>query len=170
MTEASRVWPRPVGMLKFVLMSLFTMGLYGVYWFYWNWRRQREMENPAIKAGWRAFFSPFTAWLLFRDVHADARAKATWSPRLLAVLYFIMSMAFLIPGPQWVLTILSFITLMPVQHSINQMHAQDGEAIDTRITLANIAAMIGGVLLMLLLYAAGQMLDEVMRFYFPSQG
>jgi hypothetical protein len=50
------------------------------------------------------------------------------------------------------------------------MHADGGDPVDARITLANIAAMAGGVMLMLLLYAAGQMLDEIMRFYFPNQG
>lgn len=160
--DASRTWARPVGMRKFVLMSFFTMGLYDVYWFYWNWRRERASRDPTVRAGLLAFLSPFAAYFLFRDIRTDAGAKVTWSPVILATLYFVMVISFVIPGWWWVLTWLSFLPLVPVQQTINQMHAEagGGEAPDEVLTPLNIFGILAGATLMALVVMVGIMVDS----------
>jgi hypothetical protein len=146
-------------MRKFILMSFFTMGLYDIYWFYWNWRRQRA-QGEAISAGWRAFLSPFVAYLLFRDVKRVT--SADWNAALLAVVYFLMVMCFAAPGWWWILTWLAFLPLIPVQLSINVLHAKDpnGEIPDDDLTAINICGMLAGALFMALLVALGLMMDS----------
>ncbi len=155
-------------MTKFVLMSFFTAGLYDVYWFYWNWRRQRELADPGIHAGLRTFLSPVTAYLLFRDVRGFLRGQqppaspVRWSPAVLAVAYFVLVMSFAAPGWWWMLTLLSFIPLVPVQYSINRDHETREEPIDERVTAANMGVMFAGIVVFALLFWLGRALDRGM--------
>jgi hypothetical protein len=121
--------------------------------------------DPTIRAGWRTFFSPLTAYLLFRDVHNDPRAGPRWSPHALAVVYVVMLLSFLAPGWWWLLAWLSFVPLLPVQSAINRMHTRAGLAVDSRITGRDAAVMAGGAiliaLLMLLMALDRAMLEEL---------
>ena len=47
----------PVSLLKLVIMSTCTFGIYELYWFYRNWCFVRTREAPEIMPFWRAFFS-----------------------------------------------------------------------------------------------------------------
>ena len=38
----------PVSPAKFVVLSLLTFGIYGIYWFYKNWRYVRERDDSTI--------------------------------------------------------------------------------------------------------------------------
>jgi hypothetical protein len=160
--ESASPWPVPIGIRKFVIMSFFTIGVYDVYWFYWNWKRQRDRTDATIHAGLLTFLSPFAAYLLFRDVAADPRAEAKWPPFLLAILYFVMLLSFVGPGWSWLFTFFAFLPLIPVQAAMNRIHANaaDGEPRDNRFTAMNVVAIIAGLVFMALLVAAGIMLDS----------
>ena len=149
-------------MKKFVLMSFFTMGLYDVYWFYWNWRRQREMSDPMVRAGLYAFLSPFVAFIMFRDIHREAGPLAKWSPGLLAFTYFLLLISFITRGWWWLLTLLSFVPLIPVQQTINDMHAASGspEAMDERLSVGNIVGLVAGAFVMALLVILNVMISR----------
>lgn len=155
-------WPVRIGIRKFVIMSFFTIGLYDVYWFYWNWKRQRNLVDPSIHAGLLTFLSPFVSYLLFRDVKSDLRSNAEWPPFLLALLYFVMIMSFMGPGWSWLFTFVAFIPLVPVQKSMNAMHdnAVSNERIDETFTTANIVAMAAGIAVMALLTMAAVMMKN----------
>jgi hypothetical protein len=157
-------WPLPVGLRKFVLMSFFTMGLYDIYWFYWNWRRQRDRRDPSIHAGVLTFVSPVTAYVLLRDIRKEAGSAASWNAAALAIAYFALVMSFLASGWLWILTWLSFLPLIPVQQTINRMHEQSahGESPDNRLTAVNIAGMAAGLLFMALFIAVALTIDEEM--------
>lgn len=160
--ETNAAWPARMGIRKFVIMSFFTVGLYDLYWFYWNWKRQRDLVDPSIRAGLLTFLSPFMAYLLFRDVARDARARAQWPPFLLAILYFVMIVSFLGPGWSWVFTFFAFVPLVPVQKSMNAMHehAASGERENATFTALNVTGILAGILFMALLITAGVMLDN----------
>jgi hypothetical protein len=159
--HSAGLWARPVAMRKFVWMSFFTLGLYDVYWFYWNWRRQRDREDARVRAGWRTFLSPFVAFMLFDDVRNAARRRdiaVSWSPAILAACYLALLMGFVLPGWLWLLTLINFAPLIPVQNTINTMHASGaaaGDALaepaDSAFSVANVISMIAGLLVMLLL-------------------
>jgi hypothetical protein len=159
-------WPLAVSMRKFVVMSFFTIGIYDVYWFYWNWRRQRDLAGARISPGWRAFLSPFVAYTLMRDVRDAAVASGinvSWSPALKAAGYFISIMGFLMPGWLWVITLITFLPLIPVQQTINRLHTarsgageadgDNGDVPDNRFSFGNIVAMLVGTLVIVAVIA-----------------
>jgi hypothetical protein len=153
-------WPLAVALRKFVLLSFFTMGLYNVYWFYWNWRRQRDATRADIRAGWRTFLSPFTAWLLFRDVRALAQRTPRWNPAALGVAYFLLLLAFLAPHWLWLLTWLSFLPLVPVQRTINGLYRERRHAVDAHISARDVLLMLIGAVVMALLIALAIAVDR----------
>jgi len=51
-----------VGTVKFILMSLFTLGIYHIYWSYKNWKYIKDREHSNIMPFWRAFFL-FPIWI-----------------------------------------------------------------------------------------------------------
>lgn len=72
----------PVANHKFITLSIFTLGLYEVYWFYQNWRRVKVRTDTKISPFWRAIFSPFWATALFKVIKKSAEDKtipASWS-------------------------------------------------------------------------------------------
>ncbi len=58
----------PVSLLKLVIMSVVTAGIYEIYWMYKNWALVREREKLDIRPFWRAFFGFFFCYSLFKRV------------------------------------------------------------------------------------------------------
>ena len=48
----------PVATHKFVVLSICTLGLYDLYWFYQNWQRVRRRTREDLSPFWRAAFAP----------------------------------------------------------------------------------------------------------------
>ena len=42
--------------LKLIVMSVCTMGIYQLYWFYKNWKLIKDRTGQKIRPFWRAFF------------------------------------------------------------------------------------------------------------------
>ncbi|MGY0646353.1 MAG: DUF4234 domain-containing protein, partial [Paraglaciecola chathamensis] len=57
-----------VSTFKLVVMSIFTFGIYDLYWFYRNWTALKKLERPEIMPFWRAFFAPLFAYSLFSRI------------------------------------------------------------------------------------------------------
>ena len=49
---------------KFMLLSVLTLTLYFVYWFYRNWKLIAQRDPSSIMPFWRAFFSPIWTFAL----------------------------------------------------------------------------------------------------------
>jgi hypothetical protein len=47
----------PVSILKLVLLSLCSFGLYQFYWFYKNWQYVKEHERAHMRVAWRVLAS-----------------------------------------------------------------------------------------------------------------
>jgi hypothetical protein len=69
-------WFRPVGALKFVILSMISFNFYAVYWMWRCWRRYRVTEQVVIRPFARAFFMPFWIYQLYRDANDRAEPKA----------------------------------------------------------------------------------------------
>lgn len=81
---------------KFIILYLATLGLYEFYWFYANWRNFRDAVGAKIMPLPRAIFYIFFTHSLFSRIDATLRHQAVeyeWSPRLLATLFVIISIA-----------------------------------------------------------------------------
>ena len=62
----------PVSEGKFITLYIMSFGLYGVYWFYKNWKLQQPVMDKKIYPVWRAIFSIFFAHSLFNRIDQSA--------------------------------------------------------------------------------------------------
>ena len=103
---------------RFVLLSVATGGLYELYWFYENWRRERERGPEDLMPFWRAVFAPIWcfAWVAsVRDAADGARVSAAaLSPAILGSVYLLFSVVWRLPDPYWLVSYLTVLPLLPV--------------------------------------------------------
>ena len=71
-TEQEKVQFFPVSEGKLMTLYIVSLGLYGVYWFYKNWKLQEPLMDKKIYPFWRAIFSIFFTHALFRRINAQA--------------------------------------------------------------------------------------------------
>jgi hypothetical protein len=62
----------PVSEDKLMTLYILSFGLYGVYWFYKNWKGQEQLMDKKIYPLWRAIFSIFFTHSLFKRIHQQA--------------------------------------------------------------------------------------------------
>ena len=62
----------PVSEGKFLTLYVLSFGLYGVFWFYKNWKLQEPLMDKKIYPVWRAIFSIFFTHALFRRIDQSA--------------------------------------------------------------------------------------------------
>jgi hypothetical protein len=140
---------------KFVVMSLCTLGFYQLYWAYKHWDAQRRREQEDLSPFWRAFFAPLWCFSLLprlQRITAEYGAPATWSGSGLALAYFLLSLAWRLPDPWWLVSVLSFLPLLVVQRSINNLNAvvvPNAPRNDSYSGLNIVIIVIGGLLLLL---------------------
>lgn len=111
---------------KLIVMSLFTFGIFELYWFYRQWKSVNAINNLSHKpiVLWiLAIFSPISAYWLFKNfsevLREGASTKGLESGGL-AVIYFILSRFGL-----------GFIPLIPVQKKVNlHWEKEYGEKLD----------------------------------------
>ena len=98
--------------LKFVVMSICTLGIYQLYWFYKNWKLIKERTGQEIWPFWRAFFCPIWAYSCFKEI--NSRTGGGLPIGLLAIAYFAISVVWKLPDPYWLISLFSFLPLIPV--------------------------------------------------------
>ncbi len=62
----------PVSEAKLITLYILSFGLYGIYWFQQNWKRQQPMMDKKIYPVWRAIFSIFFTHSLFKRIDQQA--------------------------------------------------------------------------------------------------
>ena len=87
--------------------------------------------------------------------------SVTWSPGAMATLYFLLVASWRLPDPWWLISIASFLPLLPVQRTTMEANARSEaiEGMNRSYSLGNIVVVvIGG--LMVLLAVLGTLLPE----------
>lgn len=155
----------PVGTAKLVAMCVATFGLYEIYWFYRNWKAVERTHNVRLIAPLRAVFYPITAFFLFQRIAAESLRLGIGSSLqigALAIGVVVIASLVRLPDPWWLLSMLSFLPLIPIQlavNEINQRVAPDASK-NRAFGAANITALIlGGLLLARVIYQT--MVDPV---------
>jgi hypothetical protein len=144
-----------VGLGKFVVMSLVTLGLYELYWVYSQWRHIKLRTMEDLSPFWRTLFAPLWGFSLFEHVRADAIKQGVpigWSSGSLGLAYLVLSAAWRLPDPWWLLSLVSFLPVIPSVRAIAAVHDKLAEHRDgnSRFSAANIAGVIfGGIVLVL---------------------
>jgi len=154
--ESYRANPQfAVSTSKFVVISLCSLGFYQLYWAYKHWDAQRRRDQEDLSPFWRAFFAPLWGFSLLprlQRITAVYGAPATWSGSALALAYFLLGIAWRLPDPWWLVSILSFLPLLVVQRSINRLNAlvaPDAPRNDSYSGLNVVLIVIGGLVLLL---------------------
>ena len=141
-----------VPLWKLGLMSVCSVGIYEIYWFYRNWKAVKQRERSFIRPFWRAFFALLFCYSCFDMIRAEGQKNvARWRPAgLLAIGYIIVSLTWRAPEPYDSIAMLSFLFLLPVQRWANEVNALKTPHCDLndRMTWKNwTLVVIGGTLL-----------------------
>lgn len=145
----------PMSEVKLALLSLATLGLYELYWFYRNWKLRKQVRKSDVSPFWRAFFAPIFAFSLFEDVLSEARrvrVSVGWSAGELGVAFLLLSAAWRLPDPYWMVTLLSFVPLVLVQRVINKANAKSANPgpVNQSYSVLNVVGIVLGGLVLLL--------------------
>jgi len=117
----------PVGLVKFSVLSISTMGIYSVFWFWRCWRQLWHVEALQIQPFWRAFFGGFWIFALFDAARERANYKmASWIGVTIMILYLLSGViGYLAESDETPLlvhiaiTVLSAIILLPIVKQVN---------------------------------------------------
>jgi hypothetical protein len=145
----------PVSIKKFVIMSLVTFGLYKLYWFYKNWRIYNERTGSDLWPVVRALFAFIFCYSLFKKVHKEAESnniKVKFLPSVAAISMVFLSLCSKLPDPCWLVALISFVPLIPIQSAINDLNktfAPDGDR-NEHFSRWNIVGIIFGTIFILL--------------------
>ncbi|HYW05929.1 MAG TPA: hypothetical protein VE913_03170 [Longimicrobium sp.] len=141
---------------KLVLMSLCTLGIYDLFWFYRNWTLRRDVRGRDVIPALRAFFCHVASVTLFEEVEDEAAkvgVRPGWSAAWLGATYFASWATSLLPGAFWLLAIvMGPVVLVPVQRTINRANerTQRPAWVNDGFSIANVVTIVlGGMLLLL---------------------
>lgn len=118
----------PISVKKFTIMNLCTGGIYLIFWFYksWNYIQQRD-DNTKFGALVMALLSPIFFYPFIKDVNsqlASEEEKQINFPGILAFSFFIINLTWKSPDPYWLLSVFSFLFVIPVLKQINNLNKQ----------------------------------------------
>ena len=151
-----------VSPLKLVVLSVCTLGLYQIYWFYKHWLLIKEHSEPDIIPWGRAFFGVFWCYSCFEFIRNDERhldVEPTLPAGPLAIGWIAASLAWRLPGRYFLIGFLAPLLLVPVQRHVNRINAltvpdHDG---NTRFSAWNwLAVAAGGIFMGLMLLGLAQ--------------
>jgi hypothetical protein len=142
---------------KFIVLSIVTLGIYELYWFYLNWSYVRRRDRSDIWPFWRMVFSPVWCFALCRDVNRHGGSISDGSAVAIAFGYFALSAAAQLWNPWWLIGLFSFAPLVLVVIQIDTINRARGVRAEYygRFKPVHMALSVFGiVLLALMLFSA----------------
>ena len=146
-----------VSVTKLVVMSLCTLGVYEIYWFYRQWRRIAERQQEGMAPLARAIFAIFYCYSCFkhiRDYDAETRTSAGLRAGPLAIGWIVTTMLWRLPDPYGWISMFAFVFLIPVQTYVNRLNAASSPSHDRNAGFSMwnwLAVILGGLVGMLVL-------------------
>jgi len=145
---------RIIPIWKFILLSVITFGIYEVIWFYRNWKLLKNETGLKITPLLRALFAPIfagsLAWYLEKYLkEKDILCK--FSPTFIGIYYFIIVILWKLPDPYSLLSLFTFMPLLPLVNSLNKYWQKEEQNLaPKKFTWWQIILIILGVFLVLL--------------------
>jgi tetratricopeptide (TPR) repeat protein len=142
-----------VSKFKLIILSLCSFGIYELYWFYKNWKAEKDHTGENISPFAQALFAPLTAYSFFGKVNAEAKKIGIpfqSTPSVLALVFILFNILWRLPDPYWLISLLSFIPLLPVVDCISKINAYINPRViknDNFSTSNWILIVCGGILL-----------------------
>jgi hypothetical protein len=146
-----------VSLAKLVVMSVCTLSLYEIYWFYRNWKYIKGRERTNISPVPRAIFAVFYCYQCFARVRrydAEKNGNSTLLAGPLAIGWIVTTVLWKLPDPYWWLSLLAFVFLIPIQAHANRLNAQVSPSHNRNTSLRGwnwLAVVLGGAFLLLAL-------------------
>jgi hypothetical protein len=142
-----------VGIPKLLVMSLATFRLYEIYWFYQQWRQIKEVSGGDLTPVGRALFPVFFCPALFREVEQAAEevgVTVRFTRAQLASAFIVLALCVRLPGPFWIISLLSVLPLMEVQRMATAVVLRQVPTaeLNARLTPANWGGLVFGTLIM----------------------
>jgi uncharacterized membrane protein len=147
----------PVSLTKFIVMSVCTLSMYEIYWFYQNWKRINERESEKVMPAARAIFAVLFCYQCFskiRDYPNPTGVASNLSAGPLAAGWIVFTIAWKLPDPYWWISMVAIVFMIPVQAQVIRINAEvaPGHAENGRFTVWNwLGIVFGGLLLILAL-------------------
>jgi hypothetical protein len=151
-----------VSPFKLVALSVCSLGLYQIYWFYKNWVLIKEHSEPHIVPWARAFFGVFWCYSCFEFIRNDERhhnIEPTLPAGPLAIAWIAVSLAWRLPEPYYLIAFLAPLPLVPVQVHVNRINAltAPGHDKNTHFGAWNwLVVVVGGIFLGLVILGLAQ--------------
>ena len=151
---------------KLIVMAFFTWGFYEIYWFYRNWKFLKEKHDFKVSPLARGIFGPLFCYSLFkivREYSEQHQLKTGIKEGVLATCYILMIITYKLPSPFDLISSFSFIPLLTVQRSINNLgqRLSPQTLADSRFNGWNIFGIVIGSLLWILV---------ILGIMFPETG
>ena len=99
---------------RFILLSVLTLGIYQLIWFYYNWKICQENRNEGGSPFWKAFFGGFTSFSFFgklRDEFALRDMRFGYNPAIFGFVVLTGGPLAALPGFLFLTTYLSVIPI-----------------------------------------------------------
>ena len=147
-----------VSLLKLAVLSVCTLSLYELYWFYKNWQLIRSRERSDILPFWRAFFALFFCHACFariRDLGDEQRVSPSLPAVALATGWVLLVILHKLPNPWWLVSFLSFLFMLPVQAHVNRINAAaaPGHDRNARFSVWNwVVTLLGGAFFLMAVF------------------
>lgn len=111
-----------ISLNKFIILSIISFGTYEIWWMYKAWRFFKQKEKLDIIPWARAIFGLFFLNSLFNKILEFAKEKGynkEYSSSTLFVCFFIGNLLSKLPDPFWLISILSFVFIIPPFEALN---------------------------------------------------
>jgi len=144
-----------VSLSKLAIMSVCTMGLYELYWFYKNWIHIKNQQQSNIMPFWRAFFAPLWAYSAFKHIQGkvdEEKLGLSLNPVIFAIAYFVVTALWRLPDPLWLLSFLSFLLMVPANNATTKINEKQIENFQQNSSIKGwnwLAIVLGGALFIL---------------------
>ena len=115
-----------VSKFKLIILSLCSFGIYELYWFYKNWKAEKDHMGENISPFAQALFAPLTAYSFFGKVNEEAKKIGIpfqSTPSVLALVFILFNILWRLPDPYWMISFFGFIPLLPVVDCISKINA-----------------------------------------------
>jgi hypothetical protein len=143
-----------VSIPKLVVLSVCSLGIYELYWFYKNWQIVRVRERSDISPLWRAAFGFFFCYAMFKRVReCDAQTGGTGAlpAGALAAGWMVVTFLWQLPDRYSLMANLSCLFMVPVQAAANRINGiADSHNKNVRCTVwTGLTVALGGSVLVL---------------------
>jgi len=137
-----------VSPLKLVLMSISTLGIYQLFWFYKNWTYVDEHTNKLTSPTISAIFGGISFYGLMNEMNkagAETGSSKKLPSLLIAPLYFLLLLSSSLHGFLGCLGLLASLCLLPAQIYINSLNADSPTPINDKFSVVNWVVIVIGM-------------------------